>query len=128
MKVKNILPPETIADAIRQTLIITKALAFDKNLSIRINLYHNLAEVPQITHVQHYLLTDPQLQLQKTLNDNGKQKIEIDEVTKINTLDDFVNTESNIDDTKVISVNQKSFSKTFYCPDSNKEVTPDDEV
>ena len=41
-------------------------------------------------------------------------KIEIDEVTKINTTDKSVNTESNIDNTKVISVDQKSLPKTFH--------------
>ena len=36
-----------------------------------------------------------------------------------------MNTESNIDNTKVISVEQKSLSETFRCSDSNEEVTPD---
>ena len=47
MKVTNIWPPETIADAIGQILRITKALAFDNTFSIRTNFYHDLAGVPQ---------------------------------------------------------------------------------
>ena len=47
MKVTNILPPETIVDAIGKILCITKALAFDNTSSIRIRFYHALAEVPQ---------------------------------------------------------------------------------
>ena len=47
MKVTNIWPPETIADAIGQILRITKALAFDNTLSNRINFYHDLPEVSQ---------------------------------------------------------------------------------
>ena len=58
--------------------------------------------------------TDSQLQFQKILKDNGEgTKIEIDEVTKINTPDDFVNAESNIDNTKVIPVDQKFYRKLF---------------
>ena len=38
--------------------------------------------------------------------------MEIDEVTKINTSGDFVNNESNTDNTKVISADQKSLWKT----------------
>ena len=72
MKVTNISPPETIVDPIGQILRITKVLAFDNNLSIRINFYHDLAEVPQNNKTYSiYLLTDSQLQFLKILKDNG---------------------------------------------------------
>ena len=47
LKVTNISPPEAIADAIEQTLRVTKALTFDSFSSIRVNFYHDFAEVPQ---------------------------------------------------------------------------------
>ena len=108
MKVTNILPPEIIADAIGQTLRITKALAFDNALSVRINFYHYLSEVPQ----NNKKCNNTYLQIQrynseKFLKTTGRTKVEIDEVTKINTPEDFVITESNIDNTKV-TVDQKS--------------------
>ena len=61
-----------------------------------------------------------------------RTKIETDEVTKINTPDDFVNAESNTgNNTMVVSVDQISLQKTFrnkeVTPDCNKEVTPDHE-
>ena len=36
-----------------------------------------------------------------------------------------MNNESNIHNSMVVSVDQKFLSKTFHCPDCNKEVTPD---
>ena len=38
-----------------------------------------------------------------------------------------MNNESNIHNSKVVSVDQKFLSKTFNCPGCNKEVTPDHE-
>ena len=120
VKITNILPP--IVDAFGQNLSITKALAFDNTLSIRINFYYDLAEVPQ--NNETYNITYLQVQ-----NYNTEKFLKTTEctITKINKPDDFVNTESNIDNTKVISVVQKSLSKTFYCSDCNEEVTPDHE-
>ena len=120
MKITNILPP--IVDAFGQTLSITKALAFDNTLSIRINFYYDLAEVPQ--NNETYNITYLQIQ-----NYNTEKFLKTTEctITKINKPDDFINTESNIDNTKVISVVQKSLSKTFRCSDCNEEVTPDHE-
>ena len=114
------MPP--IVDAFGQNLSITKALAFDNTLSIRINFYYDLAEVPQ--NNETYNITYLQIQ-----NYNTEKFLKTTEctITKINKPDDFVNTESNIDNTKVISVVQKSLSKTFYCSDCNEEVTPDHE-
>ena len=114
VKVRNISPAGTIADAIEQTLHITKASAFDNTSSIRINFYHDLAEVPlnnkkyNITYLQiHNYISE------RLLKTTERMKIETDEVTKINTKEDFVNTESNADNTKVISVDQKTFRKLF---------------
>ena len=64
---------------------------------------------------------------ERFLKTKERTKKEIDEVTKINTPDDFVNTGSNIDNTKIVSVGQKSLSKIFHLRDCNKEVTPDHE-
>ena len=126
MKVTNISPPETIVNAIGQTLRITKVLAFDSTSSIRNNFYHNLTELPQNTKTYNIsYLQIPNYHSKKFLKTTERTKTEIYEVTKINTPEDFVNNESNIDNKKVISVDQKSLSKTFHCPDCNKEVTPD---
>ena len=38
-----------------------------------------------------------------------------------------MNNESNIHNSKVVSVDQKFLSKTFHCSGCNKEVTPDHE-
>ena len=120
VKIANILPP--IVDAFGQTLSITKAVAFDNTLSIRINFCYDLVEVPQ--NNETYNITYLQIQ-----NYNTEKFLKTTEctITKINKPDDFVNTESNIDNTKVISVVQKSLSKTFHCSDCNEEVTPDHE-
>ena len=44
---------------------------------------------------------------------------------KLQKLTHFLNTGSNIDNTKTNSTDQKSLSKVFHCPDCNKELTPD---
>ena len=112
MKVSNGLSPETIVDAIGQTLRISKASVFDNTLSIRINFYHDFRSTSKQQNIQHYLLADSHIQFRKILNARKtmeRTKIETDEVTKINTPDDFVNTESNTgNNTMVVSVDQIS--------------------
>ena len=70
VKVTNILPPERIVDAIGQTLCITKALVFDKTLSIRTNFYYDFRSTSKQQNVQHFLLTDSQLQFLTHENTN----------------------------------------------------------
>ena len=57
-----------------QTLHITKVLAIAGTLSIKINFYHDLKELPQQQNVQYYLLTDLQLQFLKIHEDNETHK------------------------------------------------------
>ena len=99
VKVINISSPERIIAAFGQTLRITKALAFANTSSTRINFYHHLAKV-LLAYSQHYSLTE--YNSQRLLKTTKSMQTEIHEVTKINTLDPCVNTESNIDNTKVI--------------------------
>ena len=112
VKVSNDLSPETIVDAIGQTLRISKASIFDNTLSIRINFYHDFRSTSKQQNIQHYLLADSHIQFRKIRNARKtmeRTKIETDEVTKINTPDDFVNAESNTgNNTMVVSVDQIS--------------------
>ena len=75
-------------DAVGQTLRITKTLAFDKNFSITINFYDELAEVPENNKTFNIRYLQINNYISETfLKTTKRTKIEIDKVTKINTPD-----------------------------------------
>ena len=71
VKVTNILPSETIVDAIGQTLCIIKALAFEDTLATKIIFYHFWQR--NLKTIKPTLLTDLQLQFQKIRRQQNTQ-------------------------------------------------------
>ena len=48
----------------------------------------------------------------------------LNESVAIDTPEDFVDTETTIYNTKVVSIDQKALATTYTCPDYSSEATP----
>ena len=48
----------------------------------------------------------------------------LNESVAIDTPEDFVDTETTIYNTKVVSIDQKALATTYTCPDCSSEATP----
>ena len=58
VNIKSISPPETITDAMGQTIHVTKGLAYDNISSVKINFYDEFSDVLSKQKTQHYLFAD----------------------------------------------------------------------
>ena len=116
VKIQSISSPETITDEIGQTIRVTKALACNNTSSVTENFYNEFCDVPQkekthsISHLQNF-------NLKRFLKSTERTQIEINESATVNTPDNFVDTETTIYKTKIISVDQKALASTNTCPD-----------
>ena len=97
VKIKSIAPPETITDAMGQTIRVMKRLAYNNISSVTIYFFNEFCDVPQKekTYAINYLQIK-NFHSERFFKTTERTKIEINESATIDIPDNFAHTETTI--------------------------------
>ena len=127
VKIKKILPPETITNVLKQQIQVTKVLAYDDTNSVNSNVYEGLANTTEKENVcSMTFLQIHNYSSQRLLKTTDRTQITISS-TNIETTSSIIDTQTEVLNTKISKFDQNDLLITSYCPSYAIPVTPDHE-